>query len=239
MKTRTTLILGLLAVIALAWATPARAGVIYYDDFSGAGANLHGTIPDITPTGTETWNVTTIGAGNGPWKDDGSVAGWWYDANFASLPFIPASGSVYTLSVDVYPNYSSDDWMAVAFQKQPCIIWDSTSYASMLIKPSGLVQSFLGPGLGGGQDVGTYSLPVTVAIQLDTRPTLWEFEWFINGSSVRSPEAYSANPDIQVVTVHTFWMSGTMDNFTLTPEPATLALMGLGGLGLLLRRKRR
>lgn len=29
----------------------------------------------------------------------------------------------------------------------------------------------------------------------------------------------------------------TIDNFTVTPEPATLAILGLGGLGVLRRRR--
>jgi hypothetical protein len=36
-----------------------------------------------------------------------------------------------------------------------------------------------------------------------------------------------------------FSMYGLSEPLTITPEPATLALLGLGGLGMLLNRKRK
>ncbi|MGB2755756.1 MAG: hypothetical protein WBD75_10760 [Phycisphaerae bacterium] len=115
MKTRTSLMLCVLGVIALAWATPARAGVIYYDDFSGGSETLNGTTPDTTPTGSETWSVS------GTWQADGYTPAWWVDGNYASLPFIPATGQVYTLSVELDADPygaegSNADFMEVSFQ---------------------------------------------------------------------------------------------------------------------------
>jgi len=80
---------------------------------------------------------------------------------------------------------------------------------------------------------------ISVAIVLDTKPAAWTVEWFVNGASVRGPEAYATNPTITKIVLWKDWMSGGWDDLTLTPEPATLALLGLGGFGLLLGRKRR
>ena len=217
MKTRTSLMLCVMAVIGLAWAPVAQAETIYYDDFSGGSEALNGTTPDTTPTGSETWSVS------GTWQADGYTPAWWVHANYASLPFVPASGSVYTLSVDLdvdpydAENYNSD-WLAVAFQNSQTEVWNSP--AGFLFKEPGPgdVQSFLE---GAGTAEGSFgSGLVNFKMVLDTQPALWEIEYFVGGSSVRGPVAFTTNPTISQIGLHTYWMCGLADNLTLeTVEP--------------------
>jgi hypothetical protein len=225
MKTRTSLMLCVLAVLALAWATPARAGTIYFDDFSGAGGNLNGTTPDTTPTGTETWNAPDTN-----FKDDGTHRNNWYAYTEATLPFVPVSGYVYTLSVSVLEpeDYCCHvDPIGLNFGGGPGIKFRDNGEVYSTGKGADVLDSNYG------------DVAISAAIVLNTQATAWTAEWFVNGASVRGPEAYTTNPTITTVTIWRDWMGGRWDDLTLTPEPATLALLGLGGFGLLLGRKRR
>lgn len=80
-----------------------------------------------------------------------------------------------------------------------------------------------------------------MSIVLDTQGAAWTAEWFINGGSVRS-ETLASNPTgiTHVGLGRESGTSASFDNFSLTvvPEPGSLALMGLGGLCLLKRRRR-
>jgi len=231
MKTRTSLILCVVAGLALAWATPAQAYIIYFDDFSGDGSsNLDGTTPDITPTGSETWTA------DGTWKDNGYNANWWDGNHFASLPFVPASGSVYTLSLSVL---DADPYGHEGYNSDPVGITFDGGGPGIKFYDDGPQTVYTSGPLGDVSEGGYGSGAISVDIVLDTQPEAWEVEFFVNGDSVRGPEAYDPNPDITTIVIWKDWMCGIVDDLKLTPEPATLALLGLGGLGLLFGRKRR
>jgi hypothetical protein len=228
--------LGVLVVLSLAavlaGVCPGQAqAAMYFDDFSGSGASaLNGTTPDIT-MGAATWTAYTTGENNG-FRDDGYIPEWWDGYKTATLPFVPDAGKVYTLSavMDADPrnaeNYNSDP-VGITFGGGPGLkIYDNSA---------GEVYS---TGLGGDVKEGNYGKgAITAKIVLDTTAALWEAEWFVNDVSVRGPEAYTINPTITTITLWKDWMAGSWDDLTLTPEPATLSLLFLGGLAMLRRRR--
>lgn len=236
---------GLLAVIA-SWQT-CQAVTIISETFDGdSSTNLNGTITEV---GGQTWTANTL------WKADGSKPAT--GTGSAWVPFTPAPGNVYTLSLTVNPDIStSDDWFAlgfassndttVAFHPTPnnTIAWilNRENDAS-----TSTIQTFLGPTTGGAAShdlIPNIVGPIDLDIVLDTNPANWTVEWFANDMLLRGPVAFASNPNIQFVGFGGLTnATGTVDNFvladdTVVPEPASLAvwsILGLAGCGYLWR----
>jgi hypothetical protein len=101
---------GLATLIAFALTSSASAAVIYSDDFSGSGAALNGTAPDVRP-GLETWQA------NGPFRDNGTIDGTIEGG--ALLPATLKTNKIYTLSMDVLMPVGVDRWVALGFAQDP------------------------------------------------------------------------------------------------------------------------
>ena len=227
-KRNITLFIAFAAAAAFASAT--QAATIYSDDFSGSAGNLNGTAPDTRP-GSETWTAAT---GTGTWQLDGSGKATDVGGNrkFAFLPFTPAAGNEYTLSADV--DVASGGWISLDFAKDSSTpgvapdgeVWGSYTYAWMLRKLDGTIQTFTGLGTTGGATAPTKYTTGTLKIVLDTQPDDWTVEWFIGGSSIRST-TFGTNPtDIRWVGFGTESGDGTVDNFLLTDLAGPAATPG-------------
>jgi hypothetical protein len=242
-----TTTLAALAGLALA-AGSAQAAVIYNETFSGLGTtDLNGTEPDDT-TGANTWAASTN------WNKDGSVDASGANDDNAFLAFTPVAGKIYTLTATLtQPTGAS--WAAIGFTENADTtttadsdFWRNIPAATapwvLYRAASGNVDSFLGPLTGGVADEGDHPGGITMSIVLNTEAAAWTAEWFVGASSVRS-ETFGSNPTgINYVglgrdggTDVTFSNFSLSDN-TVIPEPSTTALLGLGGLALILRRRK-
>ena len=101
-----------------------------------------------------------------------------------------------------------------------------------------------GVGANNGQvyNPPTIGAPLTETIVLNTQAAAWTTTFFVNGVNIGSTYTFSSgNPSIAYVGVENAIIDGTISDFTLsTPEPASLGLLGLGGVaGLLLLKRRR
>jgi len=242
-------------VAALVIAGSTQAATIYEETFSdgsvGTPIDLDGSTPDTT-TGANTWVASD-------WQENGSTAtsattgslNTSADHN-AFLAFTPAAGNVYTLSATMTLPVNGDGagWVALGFADtnttDETSFWANDTAPWLLYRPNSEVVTFDGPGVSGtSASEGNFAGPISVSLVLDTTASAWTAEWFIDGSSVRGPLTYGTNPTINYVGFgRENGNTSAVDNFTLTdntviPEPASLALLGLGGLALFGVRRRR
>jgi hypothetical protein len=234
----------IVAIVAVA-AVTANAAVIYSESFDGSG-DLNGT---TTTVGGGTW------AASGDWNENGTVGDASTDKgnnDHAFLAFTPEAGNVYTLSATL-TQPTSGSWLAIGFTEtanttgtdaDPQDFWKNitdTETPWLLYRAGvGNVDTFTGTIPGHTLvDAGDHPGSANVSIVLNTEAAAWTAEWFVDGDSVRSEETLASNPTINYVGFgREKGAIGTIDDFSLTvvPEPATLALLGLGGF--VLRRRR-
>lgn len=173
--------------------------------------------------------------GAGIWLADteGSASGWTFDfkAWFATTSYdmAPQDGSYFVnLHVD------SPSGMSPGTMSAPITDLTSGSTYDVLFWVSNRAGT-----------VGTQSITATVNTTTPTTLTVLSSDLpTTTGSPLYALQAltFTATAPSQTLTVSAAPVAGDnllLDNFTVIPEPATLALLGLGGLGLLLRRKQR
>ena len=248
---KTAAAIAIAGVTALALgSTAARAGVIYQDNFSGSSSNsLVGLLP-TTDTGGAKWaTALDVGAAD-TFQADGSVTS--ITTNYGDyLPFSPENGNIYTLSATLDP--ASVGWVGISFGAYvpgdrggvgPSMIshYETTTATITEFAIGNTATTF----------TGTANVPLdqTASIVLNTMSTQWTATYYYNSKDLGSVTyAAGSNPTgINGVTIAAVGssaspFSGSVASFELqtVPEPATLGLFVLGGMGLLLagRKMRR
>ncbi|MDA8378941.1 MAG: hypothetical protein M0Z50_18265 [Planctomycetia bacterium] len=250
--------IGTLAVAAIAAvAGTSSATVIFQDNFTGnATTPLNGAAPTTGPAGA-TWV-----AGSG-WYDNGTETSSGAGNSNAYLPYTVTAGNVYTLSAGLNPNNVFGGWFGLGFiSNTPSTgvnYWFAGSGGGYLNAGPWLSVTGTrgdtsgneglynpGPGHSGGYTAfATTSGVQNVSIVLNTTAASWTFQVFNNNSSVGPVVSLASNPNIVGVALGdngSPMANGAVSDFSLTvtpvPETPTLALAGVGAMGLLLLKRR-
>ncbi|MFC7335961.1 LamG-like jellyroll fold domain-containing protein [Haloferula chungangensis] len=103
-------------------AIPVHNGVIFQDNFNGAGDELHGSTPDVTTAGAK-WVASPI------FKNNGSVGN---ETGSATLAFKPVNGVIYTLDATVTTSSGpSQDWIGLGFAQGQAVSAARFDYGGM------------------------------------------------------------------------------------------------------------
>ncbi len=257
---------GLLGLAGMA--QNASAAVIYSDNFvQPNGTQLNGQTVQTSNgiaggTSGAQWTACTTQT-DGPATTTGSgayIPG--HEAIF--LPFAAQAGYVYTLTATLDP--TSTDWVSLGFADGSYTggngnnIWQSTGTGNTDNNPvswaldragtnGGQPQFFGGPGTNADIAFGasTDSGLQTFVITLNTTGTEWTSSAYVTGDpSLTASYTYtSGNPTITTVGFGTDNTQGIVSAFSLdvasvaVPEPATLSMLAIVGLGLLLGKRRK
>ena len=229
--------------------------VIYQDNFSGSrSTSLNGAAPTIDNGPSATWTAASA------WADSGYINYSSGGREAAYLSFTPAAGQVYALSAGLEglgmntsdPN-PGDYWMGLGYltSQSTTGAWDNGGAQPWVMTSyEGNFASVQGPGMANQQNayIQTTSGANTMSLVLNTGSPAWSYDWYVTNSLLNDQlvesGTFSTNPAITAVG---FEMDGQgidqVSNFSLTdvavPEPATLGLFALGGLGLLLISRKR
>jgi PEP-CTERM motif len=203
-----------------------------------------------------TTTVSPNGAGSG--RDTSLITN-------AFLPFTPQAGYIYDLEATVQvpqagaTSTTDTHWVGLSFLNGNG--HSSTGQALSNDNPTGLVivrdgvtstttgtfvdifESATG-GTGGDNSFapGALGSAVTVDVILNEQAASPTISWLLNGVSVGSPVTLGTISPIEYVAFgNDTAPAGTITNFSLTtiPEPASMGLLGLGGLLALRRRHQR
>lgn len=235
------------ACVGLA-STAATAAIIYQDNFPGsATAQLNGTSPATDLTGA---NWTSSG-----WYANGATNGvnTSNTANLAYLPISVSDGNVYTISAVLDPNAGNNGaWFAIGFST-PGGIWGGGPGPAILLQNTGIAKGYaVGVTTGAYNNSAsdnTFPLDKLAQVSLDTTSSNWTATYSYDGTTIATYTYTGAsgtypNPaGSDVAFIYSYGQPGSVSDFSLTgpavPEPATLGLVGIGGIALLLLGRKR
>ena len=238
---KTTMSLAAFAGLTLAGSV--NAAVIYSDNFDGVvGDVLNGTTPDVT-TGGATWTAAAV------FKADGSFVNG--NHSLMTLAFTPDDGLVYTLDASIALT-EGDDWSTFGFGDGGS---DIQVLYHQIRNPGAGEHRTKGTGINIVYATGTTldsAHPLDVRILLDTTAgkNIATVTWYAKLPASGAYTLLYTAPNFNASSITTVgWEArgsttdGTIDNFSLSdntavPEPTTTALLGLGGLALILRRRK-
>ena len=248
-------------------ASISSASVLLSDDFDGgpASGSITGQLTDTGQTwGLPTWiasgvEYNTFTSADGT-QGGGTSVSW---GEYSVATFTASATGVLRLEADMVGSKTSGDWSGTsATQIQLADTANGTTLEMELNLSAGTLgagilvsdsASIFDDGIGGAPYIGVGGIAsIVVDIDLDAKTVSYSWDasgntynasWVfgIDGSS--GPLSYTAdfNPN-QVVFGGASWANGIngVDNLVISdvPEPATMALLGLGGLLLRKRSKR-
>ena len=258
-----TLLLTAAAVVTLAGISAARAGIIYQDNF-GRGSStdalpLYGSTPAPTDVQGVTWSAGVVGGGStgGPTTNGSAAVFSSSFQQYASLPLTLQPNETYAFTVTITPTAgSTSNWLAMAFGNGTTNLnIDEAGEAWLLYRDTGGTESFYGGSTSNGTAGGTatsgaadtFTITLTTPADLTTGSadvTMYDSLGLIGSST--NPFVGSLTPaqlaNVNGIIIGNYSVAGTFSGLELTaaavPEPEALALLGVGGAGLLLLGRR-
>jgi hypothetical protein len=232
-----------------------------------AGTALNGTTPDVSTTGASwAAGADFDAAGTVTYHNaDGSLGDGAYLPFKPQEGYVYVLSAFIDTRPSALRSNNPNDWMALGFARTNTPVerrfYDDPGAANLpggdywmmsrtnLASGTNYDQDFIGYRTNGGA-TGTTLSANNLSIVLDTTvSTAWTVEWFFDGISQRKVtvgvgfvndpfgNAYQPKSDFNYIMISNNRCDGFIDNVMLTPEPATMVLMGLGSLSLLRRKK--
>jgi len=232
-NTTLSLIATLTASAALLGA--AHSAIIYQDDFNTDGA-LNGSISShgenwVNTSSDDLYKLVGLLIVDGDDKT-ASITGLTLSVN-----------TTYSLSMDVNVTAGGSDWFGMGFRTNSFVHIISGTAASMLHRNSPAVQMFTeNGGYGQGAVAGTGLQNIEIILTTGSSLANSTVSYAVDGVAVGSTQNINANGVDGVFLATRDTARGYIDNFELradaVPEPSSTALLGLGGLALILRRRK-
>ncbi len=257
-----------LAAGAALWISPlVQAAVVYQDSFAvnNAGGDTARDPGDpLAGTNTEVGSGTWDGTGDYLLGQVGATTdGYVYSTNsssiatFAALPLTLNAGDSATIEarIQAYNNVGTDNWIAIGFLDSSNSCYAAGKTWLLMRQDTSRTDEIVMLGALGGTSAGNTLIKTAIPgspdsdgynlVQLTYDSAANTVSLVVNGQSVLSNVADLGTPTISHVGFQFFrtTVEGAVDDFKVTvtpvPEPATTALLALGGLFFAYRDGRR